>query len=336
MLWRAPNARAPARRDRTRGRRYARHFLTCCRRLLGLEWTHEANGINIHYGGRSVLVTCIHAGMDQEVIRSISEEPAVQTGIADLMRRSAKKFLVAGVDRMERLKGVPLKLLAFERFLEKHPDKAATVLLYEVSLAARERGADYENTKEQVSQLVQRINAKFSPAKDDPVVVWEERDEKFFQLKDRLALLSTADVFLDTTVRGGLNRWPLEFVLAQSYMGGQGSEYLPKEKTSGLMILSEFTSCMRVLQGALTVGTTDGSSMAVPLNVLGNCSRVDTSPTGEVRATLVWAMEDFHPPGSIDPVRSLVHNIDIDIMHAYCMRCHAYARDTMAGQSAEL
>ena len=56
--------------------------------------------------------------------------------------------------------------------------------------------------------------------------------------------------------------------------------------------------------------------MAVPLNVLGNCSRVDTSPTGEVRATLVWAMEDFHPPGTIDPVRSLVHNIDIDIVHA--------------------
>ena len=51
-----------------------------------------------------------------------------------------------------------------------------------------------ENTKEQVSQLVQRINAKFSPAKDDPVVVWEERDEKFFQLKDRLALLSTHKV----------------------------------------------------------------------------------------------------------------------------------------------
>jgi hypothetical protein len=105
---------------------------------------------------------------------------------------------------------------------------------------------------------------------------------------------------------------------------------------SRLRDLLNLLSSLSELQGALTVGTTDGSSMAVPLNVLGNCSRVDTSPTGEVRATLVWAMEDFHPPGSIDPVRSLVHNIDIDIMHAYCMRCHAYARDTMAGQSAEL
>ena len=126
-------------------------------------------------------------------------------------------------------------------------------MLYEVSLSARERGLDYEQTKTQVLHLVARINARFSQSEGDPIVVWEERDEKFFQLKDRLALLSTADIFFDTTVRGGLNRWPLEFVLAQSYMGGQGSEYLPKAKTAGLMVLSEFTSCMRVLQGALTV-----------------------------------------------------------------------------------
>ena len=233
---------------------YARHFLTCCRRLLGLEWTHEANGINIHYGGRSVLVTCIHAGMDQEVMRSISEQPSVQANIAQLMQTSKQKYMFAGVDRMERLKGVPLKLLAFERFLENHPEVASTVMLYEVSLTARERGTDYENTKQQVQHLVSRINAKYSGGEGAiPIVVWEEHDEANFQLKDRLALLSVADVFLDTTVRGGLNRWPLEFVLAQSYMGGQGSEYLPKAHTSGLMILSEFTSCMRVLQGALTV-----------------------------------------------------------------------------------
>ena len=60
--------------------------------------------------------------MDQEVIRSISEQPAVQAGIAKLMQRSLNKTLFAGIDRMERLKGVPLKLLAFERFLVNHPE----------------------------------------------------------------------------------------------------------------------------------------------------------------------------------------------------------------------
>ena len=55
--------------------------------------------------------------------------------------------------------------------------------------------------------------------------------------------------------------------------------------------------------GALTVGTDDGSSMEIPLNILGNCSRIDTSPSGEQRATLVWAMEDFHPPDMPFPAK---------------------------------
>jgi trehalose 6-phosphate synthase/phosphatase len=56
---------------------YARHFLTCCQRLLGLEWTHDAAGMTVHYGGRSVLITCIHAGMDQDVLRSVVAYPQV-------------------------------------------------------------------------------------------------------------------------------------------------------------------------------------------------------------------------------------------------------------------
>jgi trehalose 6-phosphate synthase/phosphatase len=56
---------------------YARHFLTCCQRLLGLEWTHDAQGMTVQYGGRSVVITCIHAGMDQDVLRSVVAYPQV-------------------------------------------------------------------------------------------------------------------------------------------------------------------------------------------------------------------------------------------------------------------
>jgi len=75
-------------------------------------------------------------------------------------------------------------------------------------------------------------------------------------------------VFVTTTVRDGLNRWPLEYVLAQSYMcnqqdggakgnddddQGDGSGSPPPRHAPGLMVLSEFTSCCRVLNGALHV-----------------------------------------------------------------------------------
>mmetsp|Transcript_27530 Transcript_27530/g.64255 ORF Transcript_27530/g.64255 Transcript_27530/m.64255 type:complete len:1210 (+) Transcript_27530:256-3885(+) len=231
---------------------YARHFLTCCRRILGLEWTHERNGINVHYGGRSVLITCIHAGMDQEVLHSVLQTQDVQRDINDLMRKTKDKTVFAGIDRMERLKGVPLKLLAFERFLEKNPTRAGNVVLYQISLAVRERGDDYSTTSAQVQALVNRINNKFG-VNGEPVVIFDEVEETHLQLKHRLALLSVADVLLVTTVRDGLNRWPFEFVLAQAAMGGEGSEYLIKPPVPGVMVLSEFTSCTRVLQGALHI-----------------------------------------------------------------------------------
>ena len=61
-----------------------------------------------------------------------------------------------------------------------------------------------------------------------------------------------ADVFVTTTVRDGLNRWPLEYVLAQAYMCDAHADARAPH-APGLMILSEFTSCCRVLNGALHV-----------------------------------------------------------------------------------
>ena len=114
----------------------------------------------------------------------------------------------------------------------------------------------------QVQHLVDRINGEFGAGS----VIHEERDEAYCQLKHRLALLSVAEVSVVTTVRDGLNRWPLEYVLAQSYMGGQGSEYLPKPHAPGLMILSEFTSACRVLNGALHVNPWKVARAAAPLH----------------------------------------------------------------------
>ena len=276
---------------------YARHFVTCCRRLLGLEWTHDAGGVTIRYGGRSVLVTCIHAGMDQDVLRQELLTPQVQLEITQLMRRTVDKVVFAGIDRMERLKGVPLKLLAFERFLEQHPEHVGKVTLYQISLTARERGADYEATRLQVQALVERVRGNFG----EDSVTYEEREEVWCQLKHRLALLSVADVFVTTTVRDGLNRWPLEYVLAQSYMQGavdsaSGSDDpLPKGHAPGLMILSEFTSCCRVLNGALHVNpwrvqeVADAMQQCVVMEEVERVKRLDMDVEfARVNTTASW------------------------------------------------
>jgi trehalose-6-phosphate synthase len=104
-----------------------------------------------------------------------------------------------------------------------------------------------------VQVLVERINRRFATARGGPVVIYDERSEGVLLLKDRLPLLTVADVFVVATVHDGLNRWPFEYVLAQASVCGEGSEYFPRPRGAGVMVLSEFTSTVRVLHGALHV-----------------------------------------------------------------------------------
>ena len=95
------------------------------------------------------------------------------------------------------------------------------------------------------------------------------------RLPDRMPLYASADVFVVTSPRDGLNRMPLEFVAAHStthsgLVSGQSSRKssaidLPsKEKEEeeeeekpdpGVLILSEFVSCTRVLLVRLFIPT---------------------------------------------------------------------------------
>jgi trehalose 6-phosphate synthase/phosphatase len=55
---------------------YARHFLTCCRRLLGLNYGMIPDGsgghnLAIDTNGRHVAVTSIHAGVEPQVLNQI-------------------------------------------------------------------------------------------------------------------------------------------------------------------------------------------------------------------------------------------------------------------------
>jgi trehalose-6-phosphate synthase len=51
---------------------YTRHFLTCCRRLLGVQAELQPSGrLEMEYNGRTVVVTSLQVGIDQHLIRSV-------------------------------------------------------------------------------------------------------------------------------------------------------------------------------------------------------------------------------------------------------------------------
>ena len=75
------------------------------------------------------------------------------------------------------------------------------------------------------------------------------------RLSQRMSLLRAADIAIVTSLRDGLARMPLEFAVAHQDALNYGGEtedanggYRP-----GVIILSEFSSCCRVMRGAINV-----------------------------------------------------------------------------------
>ena len=73
------------------------------------------------HGGKPTILTDRHAGVDPEAVRnSLQEEPS-RREIARLKRLHGDRVVMAGVEKVEKIKGVWLKMLAFEDMLLRYP-----------------------------------------------------------------------------------------------------------------------------------------------------------------------------------------------------------------------
>lgn len=198
---------------------YARHFLTTCRRLLGVRYEFDSRGPILTVDGREVVITVIHAGVEPADLADVASTPAGIRAVDQLRRELGlpeddhSTRIIAGIDKLERLRGLPLKLLAYERFLDNNESKSEDkprVVLVQYVLSSLERSSDCERTRRDTAIMVDKIREKHG----DESIVWREVRE--LNIIDRLALLKLADVFWVSSVRDGLNRWPLEYVALQS------------------------------------------------------------------------------------------------------------------------
>lgn len=238
---------------------YARHFLTCCRRLLGLKYgmvPDESGGQNlaIEMNGRQVAITSIHAGIEPPILHQVLGHHATLDKVNSIRNQFQGKVIFAAIDRMESLKGIPLKLLGLERFLKRCPEWVGKIVLIQVGISAYERGDDYIRTRNDVRAIVTNIN-KMYPG----TVEFKECSESEMRLPQRMALLRAADVVLVTPIRDGLNLYPLEFTVAhQDALDGGRND----GRQRGICILSEFSSTTRVMRGALHVNPWKISELA--------------------------------------------------------------------------
>uniref|UniRef100_A0A7N0RES1 alpha,alpha-trehalose-phosphate synthase (UDP-forming) n=1 Tax=Kalanchoe fedtschenkoi TaxID=63787 RepID=A0A7N0RES1_KALFE len=212
---------------------YARHFVSACTRILGLEGTPEG----VEDQGKLTRVAAFPIGIDADRFTRALELPQVQQHMRELMGRFAGRKLMLGVDRLDMIKGIPQKLLAFEKFLEENPRWHDKVILLQIAVPTRTDVPEYQKLTSEVHEIVGRINGRFGTLTAVPIHHLD-RSLDFYAL---CALYAVTDVALVTSLRDGMNLVSYEFVACQA-------------EKKGVLILSEFAGAAQSLgAGAILV-----------------------------------------------------------------------------------
>lgn len=240
---------------------YARHFLSCTTRLLGLSHKTERGALAIDYYGRAVSVKICPTGVDVARLQEgIMWPDSVQRRQAYRRQFEGRKVFL-GVDDFDVFKGIELKLQAFELLLSQHPELAERVVMVQVCNPARGESRELQEVRQEVFDIVERLNATYgavdgrdknSNGESGKVV---ELIARSTSLGERIALLSVADCAVVTATRDGMNLLPYEYITCRQ--GPVSTEFgttdgypLPRQSS---LIMSEFVGCSSSLSGAFRV-----------------------------------------------------------------------------------
>ncbi|KAG0616367.1 hypothetical protein M758_5G109400 [Ceratodon purpureus] len=214
---------------------YARHFVSACTRILGLEGTPEG----VEDQGKLTRVAAFPIGIDPERFIQALETEQVKQHVKELMRFFAGRKVMLGVDRLDMIKGIPQKLLAFEMFLEKNPEWREKVMLVQIAVPTRTDVHEYQRLTSQVHEIVGRINGRYGSVTFVPI----HHLDRSLAFHELCALYASTDVALVTSLRDGMNLVSYEYVACQN-----------SKKTEGVLVLSEFAGAAQSLgAGAILV-----------------------------------------------------------------------------------
>jgi alpha,alpha-trehalose-phosphate synthase [UDP-forming]/trehalose-phosphatase len=198
---------------------------------------------------RAVDVRVFPVGIDPDAFHSFAGT-ADAADVTALREHVGKRKLVLGVDRLDYSKGIPERLSAFARLLEKFPEWRGQVVFVQVSVPSRADVPDYADLRHRVETMVGRINGTYGEADWTPV--------RYLYRSYPPAVLAqlyrAADVALVTPLRDGMNLVAKEFVASQD------------RADPGVLMLSRFAGAAEEMERALLTNPYHVDGMAVDLD----------------------------------------------------------------------
>lgn len=138
---------------------YCLNFIDCCQRNLGCRV--DRKNLLVELGGRTICVRPLPIGVPYDRFVQLAQNAKTVL--------TMKQKVILGVDRLDYTKGLVHRLKAFERLLEKHPEHIGEVVLLQISVPSRTDVKNYQDLKEEMDQLVGRINGRFTTPNWSPI-----------------------------------------------------------------------------------------------------------------------------------------------------------------------
>lgn len=208
------------------------------------------------------MIRVSHIGVDPERFSDRLGRPHVRQKAAELEAQYPCKTLLGAIDDLDVIKGIALKLIAFENYLSTSSDRVrSNVALIQVALPKAAR-VD-QSVQNEIRELVDRINSTYGTEDHKPVLYLEQA----ISFDERIALYSVCDALLLTPIRDGLNLIPYEYIVSTPQGKGQ-------------IILSEFTGCSRALSSAVRVNPWNTNELR---DAIDNVIQKRESGAGEIR-----------------------------------------------------
>ncbi|KAF7316467.1 Trehalose-6-phosphate phosphatase [Mycena indigotica] len=222
---------------------YSRHFISTCIRVCGYENTPR--GIDVE--GHITSISHCPVGVDAERVSRDLLRTGITPKLEALRALYEGKKIIVGRDKLDVVKGVLQKLLAFQKFLQTYPQWVGNVVFIQVTSPAL---TDSPKLERQVSELVANINGEFGSLDFIPVHHYHQtlKKDEFY------ALLSVADLAVITPLRDGMNTTSMEFVIAQA-----GTKKSP-------VVLSEFMGISKHMEQSLMVNPWNLGDVAAAIN----------------------------------------------------------------------
>ncbi|KAI3498649.1 hypothetical protein L1887_34426 [Cichorium endivia] len=225
---------------------YARHFLSCCSRMLGLEYQSKRGYIGLEYYGRTIGIKIMPSGIHMGQMESILNSSDKQSKVRELQQQYEGKTILLGVDDLDTFKGVNLKVLAMEQMLKSHRSWIGRAILIQILNPARGKGRHVEEIESEIRTSTERINQELGIPGYIPIVLIDTP----LSLTEKAAYYTISEAAIVTAIRDGMNLTPYEYVVCRQGISGSDVSNSPQKS---MLVVSEFVGCSPSLSGAIRV-----------------------------------------------------------------------------------